>query len=780
MNIGLLLNSLLVATGSAVLAWCLGCVVALFGYGLARRGQRALLTAAIVTLVLPSFLVLNAWFDVFGTGGRLVGWLPFALFSSMSAVLVMGLMYWPISFLLVLGSWQRLTTELLESEPRLCGGSLLRWLLLPAGGSASGIALAVTFVLALNQFAVPALLQVRVYPAEIWLRYNAGLDATDALLMSWPMILAPALLLVWARRRDVPWPKFSAGVNPHLVRERLGWPLSVSVGIGSAMVLALAVVMPLWQLLANSGTWSELGPTFRAGQAAVMQSGLLSAATATTVLLVAWCTARYRSTALTWLAFLIPGVVMGVVLIKLLNRPPTAVLYRSSLIVILAWGLRYFAPGWALVRRALLGGDPLLNDVARMEGATAWQHFRWVLWPQAGKVFAAAWLLVFVLCLWDTETLILVMPPGGETLALRIFNFLHYGHNAQVNALCLLLVMVALAPAVFWWIAHGLMRARMLRQFRARAVCLPLGVGVALLGGCQPVDPSQASLPSRFFFQAKVMGERGSGAGQFQKPRSLAVDAKDNLYVVDLTGRVQKFSPDGAYLAFWQMPRTELGKPKGMARDDRGGIVVLEPHYARVNHFTPAGEPVEQWGSRGTNVGQINFPRAVAVAPDGHVYISEYMQQERVQVFTQDRQIVAVIGRAGRAEGEFNRAEGLSLDAEGRLYVADSCNHRVQVFTPDGHFLRAIGSAGSGPGEMSYPYDVAVDREGYLYVCEFGNSRIQVFDREGQWVETIGGPGSAPGQFSNPWSVTLDSQGNLYVADAMNHRVQKLVRNRGT
>jgi DNA-binding beta-propeller fold protein YncE len=423
-----------------------------------------------------------------------------------------------------------------------------------------------------------------------------------------------------------------------------------------------------------------------------------------------------------------------------------------------------------------MGVDPLLSDVARVEGVTAWQHFRWVIWPQAGKSLGAAWLLVFVLCLWDTETLILVMPPGGETLALRIFNFLHYGHHAQVNALCLLVVLVALAPGILWWAARSLTRLRAFERWRAMVVCLPLALGMALLSGCQPGDSSPGSLASSIFSRAKVLGERGAGAGQFQKPRSVTVDVADNVYVVDLTGRVQQFSPQGEYLGFWQMPQTELGKPKGMTRDHWGNIVVLEPHYARVNHYTPSGDLVEQWGSRGTNIGQINFPRAVAVAPDGRVYVSEYMQQERVQVFSPDREIIAVIGCAGRSEAEFNRAEGLALDREGLLYVADSCNHRVQVFAADGGFLRAIGSAGSGPGEMSYPYDVAVDGEGRLYVCEFGNSRIQVFGSDGQWLETIGGPGSAPGQFSNPWSVALDSEGNLYVADAMNHRVQKLIR----
>src|SRR5438270_9481047 len=75
---------------------------------------------------------------------------------------------------------------------------------------------------------------------------------------------------------------------------------------------------------------------------------------------------------------------------------------------------------------------------------------RYVHWPQIRPLAAAAWYIVFLLCLWDVESMILVTPPGGETLALRIFNLLHYGHNAQVNALCLTLLGLALAPLVLW------------------------------------------------------------------------------------------------------------------------------------------------------------------------------------------------------------------------------------------------------------------------------------------------------------------------------------------
>src|SRR5690606_22865819 len=109
------------------------------------------------------------------------------------------------------------------------------------------------------------------------------------------------------------------------------------------------------------------------------------------------------------------------------------------------------------------------------------------------------------------------------------------------------------------------------------------------------------------FRSVKIIGSRGTGPGQFNKPRSLALDAQANLYVVDLTGRVQKFSPAGRFLLAWQMPETDKGKPKGMFGAPDGGVIVIEPHYSRVNHFTPEGELLSQWGTHGTNAGELTF-----------------------------------------------------------------------------------------------------------------------------------------------------------------------------
>src|SRR5207302_469396 len=95
----------------------------------------------------------------------------------------------------------------------------------------------------------------------------------------------------------------------------------------------------------------------------------------------------------------------------------------------------------------------------------------------------------------------------------------------------------------------------------------PPSLALLFLLGCSSGDQTSTKLQNKLFSSVQIFGTRGTGAGQFNKPRSIAVDRADNFYVVDMTGRVQKFSPEGQFLLSWQMPQTDKGKPKGMACD---------------------------------------------------------------------------------------------------------------------------------------------------------------------------------------------------------------------
>jgi ABC-type Fe3+ transport system permease subunit/DNA-binding beta-propeller fold protein YncE len=816
MNWTLLKNSLLVAGLATLAAACLGFTAALWLAGLERPWRNRLLALALVALALPPFLVTNCWLHFLGLAGVWRGWLPLNILSLGGAVWILSLLMWPITLLMVLGAWQRLEPSQLESDSALRGWWLIRGLLWPVARTALGQAAVLTFVLALNNFAVPAILQVKVFPAEMWVRFNTTFDTAGALQLSWPLVVAPLLLLLWFARRELPWPRTQGRISARLFRLQVGLAFFWFAGAVTTLLCALAVGLPLLQLILVKRTWTELPGALAAGQTAAGNSLCFAAVSGTLVVLLGLVlgTHQARSTPslgsrdpcpshgaaglstsrvpssfgfrtldlfrwLSWLFFLLPGVLLGIGLIVAFNRPWSSLLYQSAGIVILAFVLRYLALGWNGMAHALEATDRDLTDVARLGGASRWQIFRFVQWPQVAPQAAALWYIVFLLCLWDVESMVLVVPPGGETLALRVFNLLHYGHNAQVNALCLTLLALALAPLAGWRVWCLIQGSRpAFKHYAIRVLFVTVFALAPLFGGCSPgASSSQAPLQSRLFQGVQIIGLRGVGVGEFNKPRSVAVDKQDNLYVVDMTGRVQKFSSNGVFLLSWQMPQTDLGKPKGMGHDRDGNVLVVEPHYQRVNVFSPEGKLAAQWGKRGTNAGEFILPRAVAVNSRGEVFVSEYGVVERVQRFApRGERLLNSFGHPGNGPGEFNRAEGLGMDSKDRLYVADSCNHRIQVFSSDGQFLRAYGKAGKGTGDLSYPYDVCVDGNGRQYVCEFGNSRIQVFDANDTPIEVIGGAGSEPGKFSNPWGVALDSAGNLYVADSQNHRVQKLIR----
>jgi ABC-type Fe3+ transport system permease subunit/streptogramin lyase len=812
MNWVLLRNSLFVGSLTTLLSVTLGFMAALWLAALPGRLRPWFFAAAVGAFALPPFLVTNCWLHYLGHVGVWHTWLPFDLFSLTGSIWVLSLLLWPLSFFLIWGAWQRLEAAQLESDLLVRGGALMRVLLLPLAREAIILAAMLIFALALNNFAVPAILQVKVLPAEMWVRFNTEFDSLGALKAGYPLLIVPALLLLLFRRRTVLWPNVQGPVSGALFRRQLGpgwWCVS---GCFSLALLFCSVILPLFQILSTPRTWSELSGAVAAGQGAIENSLLYSLAGATTVtgmaLVFAAMQARSRDgtgarianafgmffSAVGWLAFLLPGVLLGIGLIHAFNHDWSARIYQSGIIVIVAFTIRYFVVGHYAVGQVSRKVDTNLLDVAQIEGASRWQMLRHAIGPQIFRPLLVSWYLIFLLCLWDVESMILVVPPGGETLALRVFNLLHYGHNAQVNALCLTLLLVALLPLVSACLLTGFramtQRASALRWPKSALVLLV--VSLLFFTACAP-NPNQVSFSSNLFATVQVIGSRGVGVGQLNKPRSVAVDNSDNLYVVDMTGRVQKFSSNGVFLLSWQMPQIERGKPKGMGRDRDGNILVVEPHYSRVNVFSPLGQLLAQWGEHGTNAGQLSLPRGVAVNSHREFFVSEYQEIERVQKFAfadgsaarpekaglrPAPRFLGGFGQAGTAPGEFNRPEGLCVDAQDRLYVADSCNHRIQIFAPDGKFLRAYGKPGQGPGELSYPYDICVDKEGRQYVCEFGNSRIQVFDPQDRSIGIIGGAGAAAGRFSNPWGVALDSGENLYVADSQNHRVQKLIRRR--
>ena len=454
MGWGLLFNSLALAVPVALAAVVVGWFVALFIASSRSWVRYVVLAAAVVALALPPFLVVNAWLGLFGNVGVLNYWLPFDIYTHVGAAWVLGLMLWPLPCLLCLGALKRLTVEMLDAEPGLCDVALARALLLPITLPAVFQSGLVVFALAFNNIAVPTILQVKVFPAQFWVQFSTSYNFALAWQYGWVLAVLPLGLLLLLRCRSVAWPWESLGVPGEMLRGRLSPMLLVSVMTVTVLAIGLSVLLPLGHLLLDQRTWTDILGVIQAGKQAIWNSFWYSVVTATLVSALGMAAVRWTGLRLAWLLFFLPGVLLGVLLIFLLNRPGLGWVYGSPGIVLMALGLRYFAFGWEGMRLVRDAMDEDLQTVTDIVGLPWWHRWWHLFLPQCGPAMAAVWYVVYLLCLWDTETLVLVVPPGGETLAFRVFNLLHYGHHAQVNALCLILLLLAILPLAAWAVFH--------------------------------------------------------------------------------------------------------------------------------------------------------------------------------------------------------------------------------------------------------------------------------------------------------------------------------------
>ena len=275
-----------------------------------------------------------------------------------------------------------------------------------------------------------------------------------------------------------------------------------------------------------------------------------------------------------------------------------------------------------------------------------------------------------------------------------------------------------------------------------------------------------------------IWGEPGITEGRLQKPRAIAIDGQDQLYIVDMTARIQVFDTEGNYLRGWKTPISKNGRPSGLTIDRAGRLLVADTHYYRMLVYAASGERIESatiGGELGREPGQFGFVTDVVEDSAGNYYIGEYGDFDRVQKFSSDGEFLLQWGTHGSELGQFRRPQNLAIDAQDRIWIVDACNHRIQVFDTAGELLMHWGEEGSEAGELYYPYDLAFDGEGHIYICEYGNHRVQKFTLDGKSVDVWGRHGRGPGELHNPWALALDSQGRLHVLDSNNHRVQRAI-----
>jgi iron(III) transport system permease protein len=300
---------------------------------------------------------------------------------------------------------------------------------------------------------VPSLFGSDTYALDIFSTYSASGSAAGALVAAIPLLIVTLAVMTWCRlgiRRLAQTPNWTAGSwdtppkFPALIR---------MAQEGALALLGIQVVVIFMGLVLAAGSLQRIATTVQFSAREIQNSFLVVACTILIALPLALAVSREllredRFGSLWWGIILVPLAVpaplVGIGLISLWNNPAFSPVYGTFLMPVFASVCR-FAPFAAVILFVQLRSiDPALFDAARVFSRdTLYTGCRVILPLLAPGLFVAAAVLG-ALTLGELGATLIVTPPGFGTLAIKIYNYLHYGAAPEVAGLCLVMVTATL------------------------------------------------------------------------------------------------------------------------------------------------------------------------------------------------------------------------------------------------------------------------------------------------------------------------------------------------
>jgi DNA-binding beta-propeller fold protein YncE len=187
---------------------------------------------------------------------------------------------------------------------------------------------------------------------------------------------------------------------------------------------------------------------------------------------------------------------------------------------------------------------------------------------------------------------------------------------------------------------------------------------------------------------------------------------------------VQKLAPDGTFIAEWKGPDLGFYGPRRIAIGPDDSVYVVDQGHTRIVKFSPDGQVLAVWGSKGTGDGQFDDPTSVAVDPTTNkVYVADPINR-RLQLFDSNGKFLTkwVIPEWGRPAG----FEDLAIDSKmGRLYASSAHTDAVLIFDLNGTRLGSLTP--KAPDRLQGPSALALANR-KLYVLNMHGNSVSAID----------------------------------------------------
>jgi sugar lactone lactonase YvrE len=263
----------------------------------------------------------------------------------------------------------------------------------------------------------------------------------------------------------------------------------------------------------------------------------------------------------------------------------------------------------------------------------------------------------------------------------------------------------------------------------------------------------------------------------------IVIDKAGNIYFSMDGGptAIMVYSPDGKIQK--ELGDKDLTGIHGMQiRDEGGEQFIYAAHLKgrqalklKLDGTVVWSIPFEKFKESGKYKEAKEFnPTAIAVGPDGRIFVADGYGQNWVHLFDKDQKYVKSFGGPGKEPGKFNTCHGLGIDTRSGkplLLVCDRANRRLQHFDMDGNFVAVITEGLRLPCSVSFHGDhVAVaELEGRVAIIDGNNKVVSVLgdnpDVKQRANYNVPPNDWKPGIFTAPHGVSYDKDQNLYVMD---------------
>lgn len=197
-------------------------------------------------------------------------------------------------------------------------------------------------------------------------------------------------------------------------------------------------------------------------------------------------------------------------------------------------------------------------------------------------------------------------------------------------------------------------------------------------------------------------------------------------------------------------------------------IFVCDPGAHRIAVATSAGVPTFSFGSEATLVS----PNGLVVDDEGRIYVAD-QGHEGIRVFDYDGQPLADldVSAVPPADKPF-RPVSLALAGDGTLYAVDPSNRRVVVLPADRKQAREFRSPPARADLLMSPTDIDLTPEGDLAIVDAQGVAVQIFTPEGDYLRGWGEHDVGHHNFSLPSGIAVDEEGRVFVSDTLRQDVK--------